>query len=154
MPGIGIGIIETNIFQDDPAEYAKTEQSKKEKTAFSRFILNGSSTDIKFTLTYLHSGELVEVIPLHIGSQRYLALKALDAPENVQRFWEQVTQSFPYGIVFLNSEMTILELTQATINMLDLKDDNHITYSKPSLIISLGDHAKNGLLGSEKSRVF
>jgi len=72
------------------------------------------------------------------GENLYFKITATKEDNGFQElqnsFWSYFSKSFPGGFVFLDKNYKILEMSQAMVDYLNLKDRNNIQYSKNALI--------------------
>tara|TARA_R110000868_G_scaffold75979_3_gene218899 strand:+ start:2731 stop:4134 length:1404 start_codon:yes stop_codon:yes gene_type:complete len=80
--------------------------------------------NLKFQATYLDGQALVTQIKENIESVDF----------DVTQFWDVVTKTFPGGILLLDEKLHAIEVSNQIVSLLDIKNSDHISYSKESLL--------------------
>lgn len=111
-------------------------EDSRELLAFSRWIFSKKLKERVFRLSIKghKSFGKIEVVPIHIEEESFIALRPINDSDNLENYWNQFTKTFPGGLLFLDSEYNIKELTQATLEILQIRDKNNISYSKASIL--------------------
>ncbi|MDA8792356.1 HAMP domain-containing histidine kinase [Bacteriovoracaceae bacterium] len=100
-----------------------------------RWILSADNNRYKGKVTFLDQEDRLEVEAIRQEKSVLLVIGSAEETNDLtQNFWHVFSQTFPGGLLFINSKLKIIEISHSLLSILEVKNKDGISLSKKSII--------------------